>query len=120
MYTYNATVIRWLDGDSVEVVIDLGLRISITTVLRLAGIDTPEMHSPILEERQKASQARIRAGELCPVGSTNIVETLKPDSRDKYGRWLGDIRFRDGNSLVSLASTLIAEGLGKAYDGGKK
>lgn len=120
MYTYNATITRWLDGDTVEVMIDLGLRIFHSTTLRLSGIDTPEMHSSILEDRQKASAARIRAGELCPPGSTVIISTQKPDSRDKFGRWLGDVMFIEGTLPKSVADVLIAEGLGRFYDGGRK
>jgi micrococcal nuclease len=116
MYQYRATVIRWVDGDTVEVSVDLGFRIFHQTLLRLAGINTPEIHSADPVEREAAIKAMLRASELAPLGGKVIVETSKPDSRDKYGRWLGDVNYGQG----SVSAVLIAEGLGVAYDGGKR
>lgn len=100
-------------------IVDLGFSISHTTMMRVAGIDTPEMHSPDPAQREAAAKAVARARELCPVGSIVIVKTEKADSKDKYGRWLGNIPDPAGVE-ESLAQVLIKEGLGRPYDGGKK
>ena len=120
MYEYRATILRWLDGDTAELEIDLGLRIYHRLMIRLAGIDTPEKNSPDQSKRIAAALARDRAAELCPVGSAVTVSTEKPDSRDKFGRWLGHVRFDAGGAPRDLTDVLISEGHGRPYDGGKR
>ena len=107
-YSYWATVVRWVDGDTVWLTIDLGFRMTATTDFRCYGIDTPERGQPGYVE------ATARANVLAPVGSTMLVTTYK--APDKYGRWLVQI-FADG---VDVGQTLVAEGLAKPYFGGTK
>lgn len=119
MYEYRATISRWIDGDTVEMIVDLGFEIKLKVPMRLAGIDTPEIHSTDPIQREAAAKAVARARELCPIGSAVIVKTEKADSKDKYGRWLGNIPDPAGVE-ASLSQVLINEGLGRPYDGGKK
>lgn len=103
MYTYTAFVIRWVDGDTVVLNVDMGFRINVTDTFRLLGLNTPERGEP------NYAEARLRCMELCPLGSRLEVTTHK---QDKYGRWLVDIPL--------VRETLIAEGLAKPYDGGAR
>lgn len=107
-YTYQATVIRWVDGDTVWLKIDLGFRMSATTDFRLYGIDTPERGQPGWAEA--TAQAKV----LAPVGSDILVTTYK--APDKYGRWLAEI-FANG---VNVNQSLVTDGLAVPYFGGTR
>lgn len=103
MYNYTAYVIRWVDGDTVVLDVDMGFRIHVTDTFRLYGLNTPERGEPLYAE------ARLRCMELLPIGAQIEIDTHK---QDKYGRWLVDIPL--------VRETLIAEGLAKPYDGGTR
>lgn len=107
-YTYRATVVRWVDGDTAWLTIDLGFRMSATTDFRLYGINTPERGQPGYAE------ATARANALAPAGSTVLVTTYK--NPDKYGRWLVEIFA----STIDVNQTLVSEGLAVPYFGGTK
>lgn len=106
-YHYSATVERWIDGDTVELTVDLGFRMTYRDHFRLAGIDTPERGKP------GSVDAWVRAKELAPQGSTVLAVTSKSD---KYGRWLTVI----SEAGVEVNSTLVSEGLAVPYNGGAK
>lgn len=107
-YQYTATVVRWIDGDTVELAVDVGFHLTFTDHFRLLGIDTPERGRP------GAAEAKARANELAPVGSEVLINTTKGD---KYGRWLADVITRDGKNVAGI---LLSESLGKPYWGGTK
>lgn len=108
MNIYESKVVRWIDGDTVELDVDLGFRLRYRDHFRLQGIDTPE--------RGKVGylEARMRAAQLAPPGSLVIASTYKGD---KYGRWLTDIHM-DTETLVN--QRLIDEGFAQPYFGGTK
>lgn len=108
-YNYQAIILRWVDGDTVDLKIDLGFHMTVTDRFRLAGIDTPERGKPGYFE------AIERVNKIAPVGSTVEVETFKP-VQDKYGRYLAHL-YVGPNSISNM---LIAEKLAVYYDGGKK
>lgn len=107
-YEYHATVNRWVDGDTVELTVDLGFHLTYTDHFRLYGIDTAERGRPL------AAEAKARANELAPVGAQVLAKTTKGD---KYGRWLTIIDLSTG---IEVNSTLVSEGLAKPYFGGTK
>jgi micrococcal nuclease len=109
VYEYSATVIRWVDGDTVDLRTDLGFRMWSETRFRLYGIDTPE--------RGQANWAEATAFAVghAPIGSTVRIQTYKDP--DKYGRWLVDIYLPDG---THLNQALIDAGLAVPYFGGTK
>ena len=115
MYDYSATIRRWVDGDTVDVTLDLGFDILYNNRIRLLGIDTPESRTRDLEEKKLGLAAKERVRELCPVGSTVTVKTTK-DGRGKFGRILGEIYVGD----VNVNKLLIEEGHAVEYFGGKK
>lgn len=107
-YEYKAQVVRWIDGDTVELDVDLGFRLRFRDHFRLDGIDTPE------RGRAGALTAMVRAVQLAPVGSDVLVQTSKSD---KYGRYLAAIWPEVG---PPINITLVNEGHAVPYYGGKK
>ena len=117
MYEYRATIRRVVDGDTVDVTLDLGFNILYNSRIRLLGIDTPESRTRDLEEKARGLAAKDRVKELCPVGSSVTLKTTK-DGRGKFGRILGEI-FVSG-VVQSINQLLVEEGHAVEYDGGKK
>jgi micrococcal nuclease len=114
-YIYMATVLNVVDGDTVDIEVDLGFRVYQEMRVRLAGIDTPEKNASDVEVRAEAMKAKQRAMELV-LGKRLLVETFKVD---KYGRYLAKV-FLDTSDGTSLNDVLLSEGLAVAYDGGKR
>lgn len=79
MYQYKATVVRWVDGDTVYLNVDLGFNISVKECFRVLDLDTPERSKDGYLEAIEISR------DVMPIGSQHTIETLK---KDKYGIWL--------------------------------
>ena len=114
-YTYKAEILKVVDGDTVDVKIDLGFSVYVIHRIRLNGIDTPEKNDKDAEVRALADVAHKRLLELCPVGSTVTLETFKAD---KYGRYLADIYTETHTDSVN--QLLVEEQLAKPYNGGSR
>jgi len=97
VYHYRATVQRVVDGDTVDLVVDVGFRVTVTDRFRLFGIDTPELRAPTYEA---GHAARLWLENLIG-GRELLVETHKP-STDKYGRWLATLFLDDVNVNTAL------------------
>lgn len=89
MYEYKARMLKVVDGDTLDLDIDLGLRVHVKERVRLYGINTPELHSSNAEERVAAQ----RASDFLRSLVTNGVLTVKTqkDSQEKYGRYLATV-----------------------------
>ena len=112
-FVYNAILDRVVDGDTIDVNLDLGFDVILQKQrVRLAGIDTPESRTRNLEEKALGLKAKDRLIELC-VGSFKIQSLGK----GKYGRILGIPYTEDGKSICQI---LIDEGHAVEYWGGKK
>ncbi len=97
MYHYRATVQRVVDGDTVDLAVDAGFRITFTDRFRLYGIDTPELRTPTYEA---GHAARLWLDNL--IGGRELqVETYKP-ATDKYGRWLATLHLAGVNVNTAL------------------
>lgn len=91
MYTYNAELLNVVDGDTIDVKIDLGFDICINIRVRLLGIDTPEIRTKNLVEKTKGMEAkRFVEKAFADNGNKCVVQTLK-DKKGKYGRYLAII-----------------------------
>ena len=101
---YPAVVVRWVDGDTVDLDVDLGFHVRGMLRFRLTGINTPERGNPGWAE------ATARARELAPEGRHVLALTRKEG--DKYGRWLAHIILEDGRTVNEV---LLIEGLAVAY-----
>lgn len=101
MYKYKAIVRRVIDGDTIEVDIDLGFKTILQKEkLRLLDIDTPELRSKSLTERIRAQEAKLYVQSLLPEGKEVLIETRK-DEKGKYGRYLAYV-FIENKSLCDL------------------
>ena len=108
MYTYNAKVIRVIDGDTVELDIDLGFTIHWKSSCRLYGINTPELNSKDKDEKLKAFEAKNFLIQELPVGSNVTINSKK---LDKYGRPLVEVI----NNHININQELLVLGLAKEY-----
>ena len=112
-YIYKATIERVVDGDTIDVTLDLGFDVRLHKQrCRLAGIDTPESRTRDLAEKKLGLNAKERLKELC-IGSI----TIKSFGKGKYGRILAIPYTEDGKDICQL---LIKEGHAVEYWGGKK
>jgi micrococcal nuclease len=100
-YEYKAKVLKVLDGDTVEIDLDLGFNIILANQkVRLNGIDTPESRTTNTEEKPRGLLSKKKLTEKLPVGSWQTIQTVKADSNDdKFGRILGVFLMEDGKSL---------------------
>jgi len=122
---YNFRVVeinRVLDGDTIDVTIDLGFDLYKKERVRVAGVDTPEKRTRNLEEKELGIDATNWLKEKLEgalAGDDDLViRTELVGGVGKYGRLLGWLYIGDGN--VSLNEQMIAEGLAWEYDGGTK
>lgn len=81
-YRYRATVVRWIDGDTVDLTVDLGFTVRVLQRFRLAGVNTPERGQSGWQAAIDACVAYAAPGAEVEVASTKT---------DKYGRYLGRI-----------------------------
>tara|TARA_B100001778_G_scaffold148624_1_gene122231 strand:- start:2006 stop:2458 length:453 start_codon:yes stop_codon:yes gene_type:complete len=128
MYEYNAKVLRIVDGDTLDVDIDLGFGVWIHKErIRLEGIDTPESRTRDLEEKKFGLLSKEYVRNLLPVGSIVKLVCKSYDSKGKFGRILGDIEIEEkrmiGRELTestSLVMKMINNGYGVEYHGQSK
>ena len=119
MYEYRVKKVnKIVDGDTIDVDIDLGFDISFFSRVRLAGIDTPESRTTDLKEKALGLEVKEKIKKELAAAKDVVIKTEKPDSSEKYGRILGWI-FLDGNT-VSLNQQLIDQGYAWTYGGGTK
>ncbi len=113
MYHYKAVLVRVVDGDTIDVDIDLGFDVWLKKQrIRLAGIDAPESRTRNKAEKVLGLAAKARLVELC--SGEMQLESL---GKGKYGRILGIPKTSEG---VSMCQILIDEGHAVEYWGGKK
>ena len=122
MYEYRCKVIKVIDGDTVDVDIDLGFDIMLRDErVRIMGIDTPESRTRDKVEKKfgLASKARLKeliGGKSGPILKTQINKKGE-EMRGKFGRILGDFVTEDGRMVTDI---LVEEGHAVAYFGGSK
>lgn len=121
MYEYKATLVKVVDGDTVDVDLDLGFSIVLSNQrIRLYGIDTPESRTRDPEEKKCGKLA----GQylIDNLGTEFVVKTHKDDARGKYGRILGELMAYspEKDAVVSLNREMIEKKLAVAYFGQSK
>ena len=116
MYTYNAVVTRIVDGDTIDVDVDLGFSVWLKKQrVRMMGIDTPESRTRDLEEKKFGLLSKQYLVDRIPVGSS--VE-LESHGKGKFGRILGTIYEVD--QALSINAKMIEDGYAVAYTGQSK
>jgi micrococcal nuclease len=109
MYQYEAQVLRVIDGDTVDLFIDLGFKVGFNSRVRLIGIDTPEKWHPY----GKVVKAYL---EDLMEGKKIFLDVTK---KDKYGRYLG-VLYLNKNDEQSINDHLIEINMAKAYHGASR
>lgn len=99
MYEYQCRILRVIDGDTVDIDIDLGFGVWMHRErVRLYGIDTPESRTRDLEEKKFGLLAKAYVRDHLPVGSIQTLVTIK-DGKGKFGRILG--KFKIGDDILN-------------------
>ena len=117
MYTYNCVIKRVVDGDTVDVDIDLGFGVWLHNErIRLSGIDAPEVRTRDLDEKARGIMSMAFVESKLPQGSTVKIIT-KEFHRGKYGRIIGDFEIYDSatDSWIMLTQKMLTEGYAEPY-----
>ena len=112
-YVYAARCVQVIDGDTLDLDIDLGFHVTLRQRVRLRGIDTPELRG---KDKDRAVAARTEV-TIWTDGVELLIRT-ELDEADKYGRLLAEI-WVDGLA-TSLSDHLVERGLARRYDGGRR
>lgn len=110
MWTYWASADRVVDGDTVDLRIDLGFRIEHIVKCRIAGINAPEIRTDA-GLKAAAELARLLVASKPKL---KVVSSKPFGGGDKYGRWLASIELPSG---VDVATHMIEMNFAKAWDG---
>ena len=120
MYEYRCKIVKIIDGDTVDVDIDLGFGVWMHKErIRLYGIDTPESRTRDLDEKKYGLIAKGGIEKFMPVGSMQTLITQK-DKSGKFGRILGKFRVNDGHYDIILNDWMISNHHAVAYYGQSK
>ena len=126
MYEYKAVVDRVVDGDTIDVTIDLGFSVWKKMRVRMEGINTPESRTRDLEEKERGLAAKARLQEVLEYNDNHCI--LKVSGLGKFGRALATVHVRSlspiatesSMTLINVNKQLIEEGHAVAYYGGKR
>jgi|TARA_R110002153_G_scaffold121139_3_gene266626 micrococcal nuclease len=121
MYEYKCKIIKVVDGDTVDVDIDLGFGVWLKKErVRMMGIDTPESRTRDKVEKKFGLAAKAKLKEMLPLGSTSVLKTeidrSGEDAKGKFGRILGDFLIDD----KPATEIMIKSGHAVEYFGGAK
>ena len=119
MYQYYVRKVEGVvDGDTIDVLIDLGFDILFASRVRLAGIDTPESRTKDLKEKALGLESKEYLKKHLKDAKSVVIKTEKMDSSEKYGRILGWIYIND--DTVSLNDMMSNDGYAWGYMGDTK
>ena len=116
MYEYSCTVEKVVDGDTIDVILDLGFDILYKSRVRLYGIDTPESRTRNKDEKARGKMAGAFLKEAIESGEKVVIQTKLKDSKGKYGRVLGEVVVDD----ININKLMIQCHLAVAYHGQSK
>ena len=118
MFDYRCKLTRVVDGDTIDVNLDLGFNVWHKARVRMLGIDTPESRTRNLEEKALGLASKARLKELL---KGKIVEIECSKENGKFGRVLGIVwaTVKEGNR-INCNNQLCEEGHARPYHGGKK
>jgi len=126
MYEYNAIVDRVVDGDTIDVTIDLGFKTWKKVRVRMEGMNAPESRTRDKEEKELGLAAKARLEEILLYNDNHCI--LKVSGLGKFGRALATVHVKtlspisteSSMTLVNVNKQLIEEGHAKEYYGGKR
>jgi endonuclease YncB( thermonuclease family) len=109
-----ADVVRVVDGDTLKLKVHIWIGQTIEVDVRVAGIDAPELKGKCPAERARAAEARAYLDHLVGGRAVRIAQVRN----DKYGgRVIADV---DEETAGDIGAAMLARGLARAYDGGKR
>ena len=108
MYEYGCKVTRTVDGDTVDVILDLGFSILHKCRVRLYAIDTPESRTRDKDEKARGKLAGKYLKDAIDNGKKVVLRSKLKDSKGKYGRVLGEIIVDDININVAMIENHLA------------
>ena len=114
MYYYKIEILRVVDGDTVDVRIDLGFNVWHKCRVRLMGINAPESRTRDKEEKKRGLAAKQWLINTLESAQADIE--MKSYGSGKYGRILGEIYIND----ININQLMVSEGHAVKYDGGKR
>ena len=116
LYNYKIhKIVKVVDGDTIDAIIDLGFNIHVAKRIRLYGIDAPESRTRDKEEKVRGLAAKARLKELLDKKQKIYIESF---GEGKFGRLLAKIFV--GEAQVDVIELMISEGHGEAYYGGTR
>jgi micrococcal nuclease len=116
MFEYKVYIQRVVDGDTVDVDIDLGFGVILKKErVRIMGIDTPESRTRDKVEKKFGLASKARLKEI--LGKEAVLVCKEYDAKGKFGRVLGDFTTNDNRMVTDV---LVEEGHAVAYFGGSK
>jgi micrococcal nuclease len=119
MYEYYVRKVEnVVDGDTIDVLIDLGFDILFQSRVRLAGIDTPESRTKDLKEKALGLESKEYLKKALKDAKSVVIKTEKMDSSEKYGRILGWL-YVNGDT-ESVNDKMINDGYAWGYMGDTK
>ena len=118
MYEYKAKVTRCVDGDTVDVRIDVGFDILYSSRVRLFGIDTPESRTRDKIEKKFGLLAKEYLKDFIKETGKDLIIKTRKDGKGKYGRFLGEL-FKQGEEK-SINTIMVEKGYAVAYYGQSK
>ena len=107
LFNYSGYVIHIVDGDTIDVSLDLGFHVKLDVRLRLANINTAELKSDVREVKESALLAKNKLEEKI----LNRTVTIDSKGKDRYGRWIAIVKL--GNRDIN--KEMITEGLAVEY-----
>ena len=117
-FFYKAEVIKIVDGDTVDLMVDLGFDIHHEIRVRLYGVNTPESRTSDSEEKIRGLAAKDFTMKWLKESEVLFVQTVK-DKTEKYGRILGKL-YSDEKCTSCLNEELVKSGNAVEYFGGKR
>ena len=118
MYKYKCIIRRIVDGDTVDVDIDLGFNVWMNNQrIRISGVDAPEVRTRDLEEKAAGFESKAFVEGLLPVGSKQVLISKEYNSSGKYGRIIGTFELYDAgkDAWSNLSTMLLESGNAKTY-----
>lgn len=100
----KAKILKWVDGDTVDCLVDLGFNVSINQRFRLCNVNTPEKGA------EGYLEALLASALMAPVGSQVSITCT---GKDKYGRWIADIVTKEFGAVSQM---LLDKGLAVIYN----
>jgi len=118
MYEYKCELIKVVDGDTIDVLIDVGFSTFRKERVRLYGINAPESRTRDLKEKEKGLAAKARLKEILKEFGKYFIIKTEIDKKGKYGRILGQIFDLEMQSCAN--DMLVMEGHAVEYFGGAR